>query len=226
MPLPEPRAVTFGDSAVLVEVAGPEEAQQLDAALRRASLPWVRGTVPALSSVLVEYDPLRVERAEVHDAIATAARADRVASAAGRSRTIPVVYGGEHGPDLPEVARLLGRPADEVVRLHGTSTLRVLFDGFAPGFAYLGDLPPELHVERLATPRVRTPSGSVAIAGPMTGIYPAELPGGWRVIGRTPIALFDPLRDPPAYLVPGDSVRVERITADEWERYAGPQADW
>lgn len=218
--------MAFGESAILVEVAGPQEARQLDEALRRASPPWMRGTVPALSSVLVEFDPLRVDLTEVHAAIATARRAHRTASAAGRSRTIPVVYGGDHGPDLPDVARIVGRPAEEVVRLHATTALRVLFNGFAPGFAYLGDLPPELNVKRLATPRVRTPSGSVAIAGSMTGIYPADLPGGWRVVGRTPIALFDPRRDPPAYLVAGDTVRFERIAAADWDRYAGPQADW
>jgi KipI family sensor histidine kinase inhibitor len=100
----------------------------------------------------------------------------------------------------------------------------VLIDGFAPGFAYLGELP--FDVPRLATPRTRTPAGSVALAGHMSGIYPAELPGGWRVIGRTSVALFDPRRDPPAYLAPGDVLRFQPVTSEELERSAGPAADW
>ena len=96
-----------------------------------------------------------------------------------------------------------------MVARHASTELRVLFCGFAPGFAYLGDLPPELRVERLATPRTRTPAGSVAIAGSMSAIYPADLPGGWRVIGHTDVALFDPHSDRPALLVPGDRVRFE-----------------
>jgi KipI family sensor histidine kinase inhibitor len=128
----------------------------------------------------------------------------------GRVRTIPVAYGGTDGPDLADVAALSGLPEEEVIALHLATELRVLFLGFAPGFAYLGDLPEALRVPRLATPRTRTRAGSVAIAGPMSGIYPADLPGGWRVIGRTAITLFDPERDPPAFLAPGDSVRFER----------------
>ena len=102
----------------------------------------------------------------------------------------------------------------------------MLFDGFAPGFAYLGDLPDELRVPRLETPRTRTPAGSVGIAGPVSGIYPAALPGGWRILGRTPITLFDPRRDPPAYLVPGDAVRFEPIGAGDWDARAGVPEDW
>ncbi len=107
------------------------------------------------------------------------------------------------------MAELTGLTASEVVARHASAELRVLFCGFAPGFAYLGDLPAELRVDRLATPRTRTPAGSVAIAGSMSGIYPADLPGGWRVIGRTEVTLFDPSSDHPALLEPGDRVRFE-----------------
>jgi KipI family sensor histidine kinase inhibitor len=113
-----------------------------------------------------------------------------------------------------------------MVAVHAASELRVLFDGFAPGFAYLGELPQALRVPRLETPRIRTPAGSVGIAGAMSGIYPAELPGGWRVIGRTPVTLFDPRRDPPAYLLPGDVVRFVRIPAEDWDAHAGAASDW
>ena len=113
------------------------------------------------------------------------------------------------GRDLADVAARTGMTTDDVVELHTGSELSVLFCGFAPGFAYLGDLSPRLRVDRLATPRTRTPAGSVAIAGRMSGIYPADLPGGWRVIGRTDVTLFDPRRDPPVTLLPGDRVRFE-----------------
>lgn len=228
-PLPprSPALLPFGEAAVLLELAGPEEAQALAGSLGANPAPWLLGVVPGLQSVLVEFDPLRTDAAEVERELL--ARLRWVAATAqppGRLRTIPVAYGGDFGPDLEEVAKLTGGSAQDVVRLHAAGELRVLFDGFAPGFAYLGDLPEQLRVPRLATPRTRTPSGSVAIAGAMSGIYPAELPGGWRVIGRTPIELFDPERDPPAYLVPGDTVRFEPIAAAEWDRHARRPDDW
>ena len=114
----------------------------------------------------------------------------------------------------------------DIIEIHASAELRVLFGGFAPGFAYLGEAPPALHVGRLPTPRTRTPAGSVALADGMSGIYPADLPGGWRVIGRTPVTLFDARREPPAYLVPGDRVRFVPIDIGSWERHGGPGADW
>jgi len=227
LPLPSHGIHGFGEAAALVELDGPSETQALAASLRQAQIPWLRGAVPGLSSVLVEFDPLAVEIAAVERQLLTALGSlPSVAPTPGRHRTIPVAYGGDSGPDLEEVAKLSGRSADEVVRLHAASELRVLFDGFAPGFAYLGDLPDELRVPRLTTPRTRTPRGSVAIAGAMSGIYPADLPGGWRIIGRTPVELFDARRDPPAYLVPGDTVRFEPIPAADWDRFAAAPDDW
>src|SRR6185436_2764670 len=162
----------------------------------------------------------------VREAVMTRLAGVTERAVATRLRTIPVVYGGEMGPDLGDVAALTGMSEGEVVDRHAAAELRVLFDGFAPGFAYLGDLPVELRVPRLDTPRTRTPAGSVAIAGPMSGVYPATLPGGWRVIGRTPVALFDPRRDPPAYLMPGDRVRFEPISSEEWDGRSGVPDDW
>jgi KipI family sensor histidine kinase inhibitor len=197
----------FGEAALLVEAGSAERAQALATAAR--SLPGVAAAVPGLASVLVELDPLGPEPAALTPTIA-----DRLAAvgdeptAGGRLHVIPVVY---DGPDLADVARLTGTTAADVAELHAGAELRVLFCGFAPGFAYLGGLPPALRVERLVTPRTRTPAGSVAIAGSMSGIYPADLPGGWRVIGRTGVTLFDPRRDAPALLLPGDRVRFERV---------------
>ncbi|MEP7081466.1 MAG: 5-oxoprolinase subunit PxpB [Chloroflexota bacterium] len=217
----------FGEAAALVETEGPAEAQALAASLRHAQIPWLVGAVPGLSSLLVEFDPRLVEAADVERELrASLGSPPSVSAAPGRHRTIPVVYGGELGPDLEEVAAMAHLLASDVVRVHADAELRVLFDGFAPGFAYLGDLPDALRVPRLATPRTRTPGGSVAIADAMSGIYPADLPGGWRVIGRTPIALFEPRRDPPAYLVPGDTVRFAPIVPADWDLHAGPRDDW
>jgi len=226
LPLPDPEVTPFGDSAALVQLDGPASAQALARELRRDPPPGVTACVPGLESLLVQFDPLATDAARVSQLVVE--RLGRAAGAvepSGRIRTVPVVYGGDHGPDLDDVARLTGRTAQDVIDAHATAELRVLFNGFAPGFAYLGDLPEAIRVPRLATPRTRTPRGAVAIAGAMSGIYPADLPGGWRVIGRTPLELFDSHRDPPAYLVPGDRVRFIVITAEEWEA-AAREDDW
>lgn len=216
----------FGEPALLVEVDGPVSAQALDASLRSEPLAGVLGSVPGLASVLVELDPLAADPASVEPALRQRVESASLFPTPGRLRSIPVAYGGQFGPDLPEVAALTGSSEADVVARHVSTELRVLFDGFAPGFAYLGDLPDGLRVPRLATPRIRTAAGSVGIAGPMSGIYPAELPGGWRVIGRTPLVLFDPRREPPVYLAPGDTVRFEPISPADWpERPVAPD-DW
>ena len=216
----------FGESALLVEVGSPHVAQRLAGSLDATPVAGIAGVVPGLASVLVELDSLAAEAG----AIATALRERLVGvpdrPLEGRLRTIPVVYGGRHGPDLADLARLSGVTEAEVVELHASTELRVLFLGFAPGFAYLGELPEQLRAPRLATPRSTTPSGSVGIAGSMSGIYPAALPGGWRVIGRTPVTLFDAHRHPPAYFAPGDRVRFEPIRVSGWEARSGPPPDW
>jgi KipI family sensor histidine kinase inhibitor len=196
----------FGEAALLVELESADQAQALAASLSADPPPGVVETVPGLASLLVELDPLTADPAGVGRAIERRLVGLDAAPAAGRLHTIPVIYDGD---DLPAVVALTGLSTADVVERHAGTELRVLFCGFAPGFAYLGDLPDELRVERLAKPRTRTPAGSVAIAGSMSGIYPADLPGGWRVIGRTDVALFDPRRDPPALLVPGDRVRFD-----------------
>jgi KipI family sensor histidine kinase inhibitor len=198
----------FGESALLVETGTAERAQALAEALPEA-MAEVTAAVPGLESLLVELD----SAADISDAAKAVERlmvAVDPTPLGGREITVRVAYGGHDGPDLPEVARLCGISEEEVIARHLASDLRVLFLGFAPGFAYLGELPDELRVARLSNPRTRTPAGSVAIAGSMSGIYPADLPGGWRVIGRTDLALFDPRRDPPALLAPGDRVRFVR----------------
>jgi KipI family sensor histidine kinase inhibitor len=196
----------FGEAALLVELGSPERAQALAASLRATPIRGMVEAVPGLETVLVELSQPGANPDAVVPALEDRVASLGVAVEPGRAHVIPVVY---DGPDLAGVAALAGLTTDEVVALHGAVELRVLFCGFAPGFAYLGDLPVSLRVARLETPRTRTPAGSVAIAGRMSGIYPADLPGGWRVIGRTDVTLFDPRRDPPVTLLPGDRVRFE-----------------
>lgn len=196
----------FGEAALLVELGSPERAQALAASLRATPIRGVLEAVPGLETVLVELSQPGANPEALVPALEDRVASLSVAPKPGPVHVIPVVY---DGPDLADVAALAGLTTDEVVALHCAVELRVLFCGFAPGFAYLGDLAPRLRVDRLGTPRTRTPAGSVGIAGRMSGIYPADLPGGWRVIGRSDLALFDPRRDPPVTLLPGDRVRFE-----------------
>jgi KipI family sensor histidine kinase inhibitor len=196
----------FGEAALLVDLESAAQAQALAASLRHDPPAGMIEAVPGLESLLVELDPLAGDSEAVAGLIERRLRSLPERPPNGRLHTIRVAYGG---PDLEDVARLTGLAPSEVIARHAADELRVLFCGFAPGFAYLGELAPELRVPRLATPRTRTPPGSVALAGSMSAIYPADLPGGWRVIGRAEVVLFDPHGDRPALLEPGDRVRFE-----------------
>jgi inhibitor of KinA len=176
--------------------------------------------VPSYRSVLFLHDPTRASRERVVERIRALASELEGAPAAGRGRVVrvPTCYGGARGPDLEEVGRLAGLSADEVVRRHAAPAYRVHFLGFTPGFPYLGGLDPRLATPRLDSPRARIPAGSVAIGGAQTGIYPMESPGGWRILGRTPLRLFDPRVANPFLLAPGDGLRfvpVDEATFDE-----------
>jgi KipI family sensor histidine kinase inhibitor len=193
-----------GERALLVEVENLGMVHRLHAALRALDPPGVVELVPGYRTVLVVADPAR---AEVLDELAAELPglelppADEVA---GEPVEIPVSYDGE---DLPEVARLTGLEAEEVVRRHTAPEYTVAFVGFSPGFPYLVGLDPALEVPRRDTPRTSIPTGSVGLAGNQTGIYPSASPGGWQLIGRTEVTLFDPDRDPPALLGPGTRLR-------------------
>ncbi|HET6764372.1 MAG TPA: 5-oxoprolinase subunit PxpB [Longimicrobiaceae bacterium] len=181
-------------------------------AIRAASHPAVRDVVAAYTTVTVFYDPLHHGYGEIVAdliGVVSTARAGGVREA-GRLVEIAVRY---DGPDLAEVARETGLTPDEVVRLHSGTEYRVHLLGFAPGFAYLGELPTALHLPRRASPRTRVPAGSVAIAGAQTAVYPLATPGGWHLLGTTRTAMWDVRRDPPALLRAGDRVRF--TTVDE-----------
>ncbi len=205
-----------GDRSLLVSFGAeisPATHQRVLRLFRR--LTGMRGVVnlhPAYASVLVDFDPLRTGAAEMERVLREAAEATGAAPLPeARTVEVPVRYGGEDGPDLDEVARLAGLTAEEVVALHCGAEYLVYFLGFSPGFPYLGGMPEALATPRLATPRRRVPAGSVAIGGRQTGIYPVASPGGWRIIGRTPLELFRADRERPALLAMGDRVRFVRL---------------
>jgi KipI family sensor histidine kinase inhibitor len=174
----------------------------------------VTETVPSFRSLLVHYDP-RVARAAAIQEILRSLDLGEASEAEAPRRVwqLPVLYGGEAGPDLAEAAAACNLTPDEVVAIHAGTVYRVYVQGFLPGFAYLGDLDPRLDLPRLARPRLRVPPGSVAIALRMTGVYPVESPGGWRLIGHTPVRFFDPGRQPPTLFTPGDGVRFVPVDA-------------
>ena len=195
------------------------------ARLRALDPPWLRDVVPAFASLGVFFDADE-DPARVHARLLTLVEeleaAPEVIASEGVIE-IPVLYGGEHGPDLESSAAELGLSPQALIERHAAGDYTVAMIGFAPGFPYLSGLDPALALPRLATPRASVAAGSVAIGGAQTGIYPRESPGGWRVLGRTPWVLFDPSREPPARLQPGDRMRFVAIDADEFARLVDVQ---
>lgn len=197
------------------------------AMLRAAELPGVVDIVPAFATLALVYAPAAWGDAEGSPWQQLAAAAHAVfttppayATEPATTIEIPVCYGATKGPDLEAVARHCALTQDEVIARHSTTEYRVAMLGFAPGFAYLLGLDPDLRVPRRANPRMRVPPGSVAIGGAQTGIYPSELPGGWQLLGRTPLRLFDPQRNPACLLAPGDQVRFRAIDDAEFDALA------
>lgn len=207
------RFTPMGEAALLAEAEGDEHGAANRAALAAAAAleanppPGITAVVPAIASLLVCFEPLAVGHAAIEARLRTLLAVAEGVAGQGRLVEIAARYGGEHGPDLEEVALALGLTPGEVVALHTAAPLRVMMIGFAPGYPYIGPLPPGLHLPRRATPRAAVPAGSLAIAAGLTGIYPARLPGGWHLIGRTELRLFDPTAEPPALLAPGDMVQ-------------------
>jgi inhibitor of KinA len=219
-----PRLLTAGDCALVVEYGNAIDAKVnarvrlLDARLAAAAPAGILETVPTYRSLMVHYDPLTLRQADIERLVREADSAIETAGATeSRLVEIPVMYGGPFGPDLADVAALNGLSADEVVAIHAAGEYPVFMLGFMPGFPYLGGMSARIRASRLSTPRTAVPAGSVGIAGDQTGIYPAESPGGWRLIGRTPVRLFDAMACPPALLAAGDRVRFRPISPGEFD---------
>ena len=230
MTLPEyPRILPANDSSILIEFGDSidysinaqvyalqteiEESDIIDAVIE---------TIPSYRSLLVEYDVGTLSYADIRDRVSAMVEKsitaeDAVAGQSLETHQIPVAYGGELGPDLETVANHANLDVDEVIAIHSGTDYHVFMLGFAPGFPYLGGMDERIACPRLSTPRTRVPAGSVGIAESQTGVYPNESPGGWQLIGRTPIALFDVDADPPAAMLPGTQVNFVPITHQEYE---------
>ncbi len=219
-----PRLLPASDAALLVVLGdGPSEAATAAvlALLAELAARPPRGVLdlrPAYASLLVVFDPRTTTHAELARAVEPLLPPPGPPLApAVRSVEVPVCYEGDCAPDLTDVARGAGLSPEEAAALHASSSYRVAFLGFSPGFAYLLGLPPSLATPRLPAPRPAVPAGSVGIAGGQTGLYPRPTPGGWRLVGRTPLALFSPSREPAALLAPGDAVRFVAIPRRDFD---------
>lgn len=224
------------DGAILAEYPGSTDWEANRAAVSaaralkaRQKLP-ARGTrglldaIPGARTLLLLFDSDLLDRESLSREVAMGA-AGFPSAGEGRTVRIPVLYGGAAGADLPDLARGLGVEPSEFARRHAAARYTVAFVGFAPGFPYLVGLPPELHAPRLESPRTLVPAGSVAIGGEYTGIYPSGTPGGWRLIGRAPVRLFDPSATPPCLLLPGDRVAFEEVSEGEFSRLDSESAE-
>lgn len=217
-----PKFLPAGDRAVTVEMAdaiSPEintRIRELCAVLDREHVPGIVDLVPTYRSLLVCYDPVQIGLSELQDRILNLSEVEHVILPPPKVLQIPVRYGGEYGPDMEFVARHTGLSPDEVATIHSSTDYLVYMMGFNTGFPYLGGMSAKIAVPRLETPRTRIPAGAIGIAQQQTGIYPVESPGGWRIIGRSPVRLFDPTRDPPVAVEAGDFMRF--VPIDE-QRY-------
>ena len=220
------RYLAAGDSSVSVEFGNeisPEINRQIRAfkiAVEKSGIPGIVETVPTFRSLMVTYDPSEISFEQLKKELSGIS----VEESAGQETPhhvveIPVCYGGSYGEDLKDVAAHAGLTEEEVIRLHSSVDYNIYMLGFLPGFPYLGGLDPKLFTPRLDNPRTKIPEGSVGIGGEQTGIYPLESPGGWRLIGRTPLKLYDPDREQPFLYQAGDYIRFVPITAEEYEAY-------
>lgn len=198
--------------------------QRLAIAVHARAVPWIRDVVPALGGLALHFDAAHPGLPP--DGLKAAADVIEQCLKAGlpkeadlvRTVEVPVCYAPEFAPDIDEISKKLGIPVEEIAALHAAAKYRVLMIGFAPGHAYMGGLDPKLAVPRRATPRAVVPAGAVAIANEQTVIYPYAISGGWNVIGRTPLVIFDATRQEPSLFGPGDRVRFRAITREEFAR--------
>ena len=217
--LSPPRLLPSGDSAITVEFnrniddTANQRVLALDRALAREPIPGVTETVPTYRSLLVHYDPLQIAFDALGEKLAALAQLPAPSTAKSRRWRIPVVYGGEHGIDLEDVARTLQSTPDEIVARHVAGEYRVAMIGFTPGWSYLSGLEPSLQMPRRQNPRLLTPAGTVSIGGVQTGVQCLAGPSGWHLLGRTAVRTYQLHRDPTFLLEPGDHVTFSPVDA-------------
>lgn len=222
MSVPAPRIVPCSEAALVVEFGDTiDEAINarvlgLDRSIARARIAGVIETVPTYRSLLVHYDPLALSFTELRTTMLALSKAVQIASGIRRRWRIPVVYGGEFGIDLEDVAKARGISPDQVIRLHTSGDYYVAMLGFLPGFAYLAGLDPRLATPRRNDPRTMTPAGTISIGGVQAGVQCLEAPSGWHLLGRTPVRTYHPRRDPMFLVEPGDAVTFYAIDQREW----------
>jgi KipI family sensor histidine kinase inhibitor len=210
-----PKIHPLGDTALVCEAPPPAtlECQRRMWALADAARLWphVVEVVPGMNNLTLVFDPLQADSADLAQQMKNTWEQAAEVDVGTAEIEIPVRYGGADGPDLASLAKSLNLSIDELVKRHTQADYIVFFLGFQPGFAYLGGLDPALHAPRHPKPRLEVPAGSVGIGGEQTGIYPAVSPGGWQLLGRTDLKLFDPARNPPTLMQPGDHVRFTAL---------------
>ena len=216
----------MGDRGLLLEFGDEinreinEKVRRIALAIQAEAMEGIIETVPTYRSLLIIYNPVILTMGELKERLKGIEEGlQQTPLPEPKLTRIPVVYGGIYGPDLEEVAKYLQISPEEVIRLHCSKPYLIYMIGFMPGYPYMGELPQGLAVPRLKTPRLIVPKGSVAIAQRQTGIYSMESPGGWQLLGRTPVEMFDPEKNPPALLQMGDFVQFYQISEKEFKEW-------
>lgn len=221
----ENRILAAGDSSLLIEFGheiNPEINKKISATvqlMKRQSIEGVVDIIPTFCSLLINYDPRVISYSEIKERIENLLKVE-VKAGENQKRVfeIPVCYGGEFGPDIENIATNAGISVEEVIKIHSSKDYLIYMLGFLPGFCYLGGLDERIHSPRLANPRLKIPAGSVGIGGSQTGIYPLESPGGWQLMGQTPVKTYDPNREIPILVNAGEYIRFVPIDEDEYYR--------
>lgn len=219
------RILTAGDSSILIEFAkeiSPEINRKISATIQLMKEQHIEGVVdmiPAFCSLLINYDPRVISYEEIRERMQALVKVEvKAGETRKRIFEIPVCYGGEYGPDIANIAEHAGLTEEEVIRIHSSKDYLIYMLGFLPGFTYLGGLDERLHTPRLANPRIRISAGSVGIGGSQTGIYPLDSPGGWQLMGMTPVKTYDPDREVPILVEAGDYIRFVPVDEEEYLR--------
>ena len=223
----EVKFLLTGDTSLSVEF-GNEISEEINArirafniALENSKIPGIVETVPTYRSLMVHYDPGVILYAPLVQRLrGLLGWLDRIEIPPSQVLEVPVLYGGEMGPDLDFVAQHSGKTPEEVVKIHASTEYLIYMLGFTPGFTYLGGMSEEIATPRLKTPRVKIPAGSVGIAGTQTGVYPIDSPGGWQLIGRTPVKMYDPGREEPILPQAGQYIKFRAIDRAEYDQIA------